>query len=370
MFGGSMNEIGSCGHSLAMTGSRAGQGACADANTNWQAVDRALRGIAKRKASMDAEEAYWLREAEACQLWKQLGMVSALDYMERVFGYGPRAAQERLRVARAIGGLPKLAGALARGALSFSAVRELSRIATPATEAAWLDEALGKTQRQLEELVAVHNLGDLPHDPPDPKVRPHVVRFELSAETFALTRQARQVLDDEHGRHLTDDECIAAMCHAVLDGPARAVGSPDGITPSDAACENGVARGGAGRASSGRAKYQIAITLCERCGQGWQEGGGARVPIGPAIVDRALCDAQHVGSIDAPAPQRAYQDIPPSVARLVWQRDHGRCRVPVAGPRAGSRSITSSIAPTVVATTRATSSSPARRAIRRTTPAQ
>jgi hypothetical protein len=41
-----------------------------------------------------------------------------------------------------------------------------------------------------------------------------------------------------------------------------------------------------------------------------------------------MCDAQHIGSIDGDAPERAYQDIPPSVARLVWRRDGGRCRVP------------------------------------------
>ncbi|TMQ03289.1 MAG: hypothetical protein E6J91_47590 [Deltaproteobacteria bacterium] len=40
-----------------------------------------------------------------------------------------------------------------------------------------------------------------------------------------------------------------------------------------------------------------------------------------------MCDAQHIGSIDGPAPERASQDIPPSVARFVWRRDGGRCRV-------------------------------------------
>src|SRR4029079_4538850 len=42
---------------------------------------------------------------------------------------------------------------------------------------------------------------------------------------------------------------------------------------------------------------------------------------------RALCDAQHIGSIDGAAPERAYQDIPPSVVRFVWRREGGRCRV-------------------------------------------
>src|SRR3954463_10502988 len=75
---------------------------------NWQRVDRALRSLAQRRAGLDAEEARWLREAEACRIWRPLGMVSAIDYMERVLGYGPRTAQERLRVARALGTLPEL----------------------------------------------------------------------------------------------------------------------------------------------------------------------------------------------------------------------------------------------------------------------
>src|SRR5690349_24127514 len=107
-----------------------------DSNTDWRTVDRALRAIAKRRAGLDADEARWLREAEALQIWKPLGMVSAIDYLERVLGYAPRTAQERLRVARALGALPELNDALATGDLGFSAIRELTRVATPSTESA------------------------------------------------------------------------------------------------------------------------------------------------------------------------------------------------------------------------------------------
>lgn len=69
------------------------------------------------------------------------------------------------------------------------------------------------------------------------------------------------------------------------------------------------------------------MTVCRRCHRGWQEGAGAQIAIRPEVVDRAMCDAQHIGSIDGPEPERAYQDIPPSVARFVWRRDGGRCRV-------------------------------------------
>src|SRR5262245_65120305 len=78
---------------------------------DWRAVDRALRAIARRRAALDAEEARWLREAEALQIWRPLGMVNALDYMERVLGYAPRTGHDRLRVARARGDLPALEAA-------------------------------------------------------------------------------------------------------------------------------------------------------------------------------------------------------------------------------------------------------------------
>ncbi|MBC8070476.1 MAG: HNH endonuclease, partial [Deltaproteobacteria bacterium] len=271
---------------------------------DWQSVDRALRTIARRRAGLDAEEARWLREAEALQIWEELGMVSMSDYLERVLMYAPRTAQERMRVARALGTLPRLAEALGGGELSFSAVRELTRVAIPSNEQAWIAAAQGKNLREVEELVADHRPGDGPEDPKDPAARRHVVRLELSAETFALLRQARQVLDDEHGTGLSEDQLVAALCGAVLDGD------------------------GAAADAGGRAKFQISLTVCERCNQGWQHGAGAQIAIGADAVDRACCDAQHIGSIDGEAPERAYQDVSPSVRRFVWHRDGGRCRVP------------------------------------------
>src|SRR5258705_10639107 len=121
---------------------------------DWRVVDRALRTIAQRRAALDADEARWLREAERLQIWRELGMVSALDYMERALGYGPRAAQERLRVARSLGALPELSGALASGELSFSAGRELTRGVRAGTEAAGSPGGGDKNLREIEGLVA------------------------------------------------------------------------------------------------------------------------------------------------------------------------------------------------------------------------
>jgi hypothetical protein len=202
---------------------------------SWETVDQQLRCIALRRAALDAEEARWLRAAEDVKIWVPLGMVSALDYMERVLGYAPHAAMERLRVARALEHLPLLEAALDAGDLCFSAVRELSRVATPGTEAAWRNRALGKNLRQVEELVSGHAQGDLPDDPKDPNLEPRWFKLRLSPDVIARVRQARAVLAEEHGRQLDDDALATVFCEAVLG------------------------RDGGDDEATGRAKFQILI---------------------------------------------------------------------------------------------------------------
>jgi hypothetical protein len=271
--------------------------------TEWVGIDEELRGNAKRRSGLDAHEMYWLREAERVQIWRPFGMVSMLDYMDRVLGHTPETARKRLRVARALAHLPLISAALERGKLTFSAVRELTRVATSTTERAWIDACVGKSSREIEDRVNGRRPGDMPDDPPDPEATTHVVRFELSAPAYALFRAARLALDEQHGARLEDSQLFEALCNAVRDGGAR-------------------------NTTDGRAKFQIAYTICKRCDQGWQVGGGVRVPVEAAAVERARCDAQHIGSIDGDHPERARQDIPPSVVRFVWARDEGRCQTP------------------------------------------
>src|SRR3954452_10254469 len=116
----------------------------------WVEIDEELRGNAKRRAGLDAHEMYWLREAERVQIWRPLGMVSMFDYMDRALGHTPETARKRLRVARALADLPELSAALERGELTFSAVRELTRVATSATERAWIAAVRDRSSREIE----------------------------------------------------------------------------------------------------------------------------------------------------------------------------------------------------------------------------
>ena len=268
---------------------------------SWQDIDRALRSIAKRQRALDAEEAVLLCSVVRREIWRPLGKASLLEYLEEVLGYGPKAAHERVRVALALDELPALAEAIANGEQSYSAVKELTRVATAKTQAEWIAAARGKNVRQIEELVAGHKRGDRPTDAPDPDLKPQVVRFEISTATHARLRHAQQVLAEENGGQLDDDAFVAALCDAILDGNASA---DDG----------------------GRARYQILTTVCEKCDQAWQHGGGRDLAVSTTDLAIAQCDAQRVGSDREPG--KAAQDVTPMVRRFVMLRDRKRCTVP------------------------------------------
>jgi hypothetical protein len=299
-------------------------------------VHERLRRIARMRGALDAQEAEALREAQVLMLWRAHGYASLVQYMELELGYSPRAAMERLRVANIIVDLPAIASALDQGELPFSAARELTRVATPDTEADWLAACAGKNLRDIEDMVAAHDPGDRPTDPPNPRPKKKKLVLVLASETHALLRQAHQVLERERSERLDEEAVLAAAFRMVIDGeharepaadhhPAPPhVGGPDPAGPgaADVEAEPADVR------DPGRAPYQIALTVCEQCKRGWQDGGGITVEVSPAAIERARCDAQELGSVDAVAPARASQSIPPAVRRLVLRRDHGNCRVP------------------------------------------
>src|SRR5437588_12345025 len=81
------------------------------------------------------------------------GFRSCAAWLAWRVGLDPGAARERVRVARALGTLPLLAQALARGELSYAKVRALTRVATPETEARLLGVGRGGTAAHVERIV-------------------------------------------------------------------------------------------------------------------------------------------------------------------------------------------------------------------------
>src|SRR3989454_8641247 len=107
-------------------------------------LDRLGDQIAALSAHLDAATAQLLdliREFDARSGWNT-GFRSCAAWLSWRIGLDLGAARERVRVARALGTLPRLAHALARGELSYAKVRALTRVATPETEERLL--AVGK----------------------------------------------------------------------------------------------------------------------------------------------------------------------------------------------------------------------------------
>src|SRR5438128_8094960 len=118
-------------------------------------LDRIGDEIAELSAHLDAATARLLdliREFDARGGWNN-GFLSCAHWLCYRVGLEMRAARERVRVARALGTLPRLAQALARGELSYSKVRALTRIATPETEERLLKVGRAGTAEHVERIV-------------------------------------------------------------------------------------------------------------------------------------------------------------------------------------------------------------------------
>src|SRR3989475_10243081 len=118
-------------------------------------LDRLGDEIAELSAHLDAATAQLLdliREFDARDGLEQRIRSGAAWLSWRV-GLDLGAARERVRVARALGTLPLLAQALARGELSYAKVRALTRVATPETEARLLRVGRAGTAAHVERIV-------------------------------------------------------------------------------------------------------------------------------------------------------------------------------------------------------------------------
>ncbi|MBI3106160.1 MAG: DUF222 domain-containing protein, partial [Candidatus Rokubacteria bacterium] len=118
-------------------------------------LDRLGDQIAELSAQLDAATARLLdliREFDARSGWNS-GFRSCAAWLSWPVGLDLGAARERVRVARALGTLPLLAQALARGELSYAKVRALTRVATPETEARLLTVGRGGTAAHVERIV-------------------------------------------------------------------------------------------------------------------------------------------------------------------------------------------------------------------------
>ena len=317
-----------------------------DASTTVE-LDRLGDEIAELSAHLDAATARLLeliREFDARGGWNT-GFRSCAAWLSWRTGLAPGAAREHVRVARALGTLPLLAQALARGEISYSKVRELTRVATPETEERLLAVGRAGTAEHVERIVRGWRRVDRQAEARE-VARQHasrslhvypdsdgtmIVRGRLTPEVGALLVQALAAARESLYQRDRGTEPEA-------DWPTMVQQQADALALlAETALHHGLDPGAPGE------RYQVVVHVdaevladADQPGQSVLEDG-ARVPAGTS--QRLACDASRVVMrhdadgrvVEVGARTRT---IPPALRRALHHRDRG-CRFPGCGVRVG-----------------------------------
>jgi hypothetical protein len=133
-------------------------------------LDQLGERIAEQAAHLDAATHRLL--VDLCEFderggWHAQGALSCAHWLSWRVGWTLATARDHVRVARKLPEVPTISDALRRGEVSYSKVRAMLRIATPANEALLLDYARFMTASQLEETCRKYALvlrhGQDPH---------------------------------------------------------------------------------------------------------------------------------------------------------------------------------------------------------------
>ncbi|MBK6684398.1 MAG: HNH endonuclease [Deltaproteobacteria bacterium] len=244
-----------------------------DCRRSPQEIDQAILELAGRQGALDEELGRWLLLAHRARLHRNFGMASFAEYLERRLGYGPRIAKDKAIVAEALEQLPAIRAALTSGRRSWSATRELVRVATPNTEADWLRASEAKTVREVERMVSGRRMGDRPDAERDPLLELHRAVFTLTSNQRAMVEDAKIRVRRMIGPHATDGQVLAYLCESFL-GRAQA--------PDD------------------QPSYQVAVTICAHCESTFRAADGEVLEVAPEVHDCAMCDGELVGLVPTP----------------------------------------------------------------------
>lgn len=210
-----------------------------------------------------------------------IGCRSMQQWLSWHCGLGYTAATERLRVARALPGLPAIRSAFRDGVLSWSKVRELSRVATAADDSAWAELAGKTTAAQLSRLVRQQR--------------------RITADDVVAQEQRREAT-----RRIADDGSMVIELRLPADEGAvvwsaidEAAGPPQREVPAgqrraDAAVGLLLAQ------AEIRTEVQVHIEECPTCRRRAASADGA--PLHPDVADVLACDADVVTTHDHTRP--------------------------------------------------------------------
>jgi hypothetical protein len=317
-------------------------------------LDRLGDEIAELSAHLDAAIARLLaliRAFDARGGWNT-GFRSCAHWLSWRVGLDLGAARERVRVARALGTLPLLAGALARGELSYAKVRALTRVATPEIEARLLGVGRAGTAAHVERIIrgwcrvdrqaeareaARQHAGRALHVYQD-EDGTVVIRGRLAPEVGALLLRAldaaRETLYQRAGR----PGGAASAADPALEAPTRAQQQADALALlAETALHHALDPGAPGE------RYQVVVHVDAAVLEDPAQPGQSVLEEGshvPAETSRRLaCDASrvvmrhdHEGRVvEVGARTRT---IPPALRRALHHRDQS-CRFPGCGGRVG-----------------------------------
>ncbi len=313
--------------------------------------------IAVLSAHLDAATARLLdliREFDARGGWNS-GFRSCAAWLSWRVGLDLGAARERVRVARALGTLPLLAQALARGELSYAKVRALTRGATPETEARLLGVGRAGTAAHVERIVRGWRCVDRRAEAREAAQRHRsrglrvyqdtdgmvVVRGRLEPEVGALLMQALAAARETLYQRARGRDGDVAVGHGNVSAgtpPSMAQKQADALALLAAtALHHELDSGAPGE------RYQVlvhvdaeALADKDHAGQSVLEDG---TRVSSETSRRLACDASRVVMrhdeagrvVEVGARTRT---IPPALRRALHHRDQG-CRFPGCGIRFG-----------------------------------
>lgn len=125
-------------------------------NPNTLTLHELKAQITELAGHLNAANYRWLMliaEFDRREGWGDGSTQSCAHWLSWKCGIDRGAAREKVRVARALETLPLISASMSRGALSYSKVRALTRVATPATEDTLLMIALHGTSDHVEKIV-------------------------------------------------------------------------------------------------------------------------------------------------------------------------------------------------------------------------
>jgi hypothetical protein len=293
-----------------------------------------------------------LRQFDAHDGWLGMGFISTATWLAWRIGIGPAAAREHVRVARALGELQLVDAAFAAGKLSYSKVRALTRIATPATEQELLGIAMHATASQIEKLAAAYRRTRVDPSQPNLDLRQFmrradtpsgIVRIELqlAPEQANVVWEAMSAALDSGRRESKD---VSAETSDSAPTPASAE-TPDRTDSPVLQTERADAMVSVAQAylqhkprTLGSGYELVIMTTQDQLEQG-PGGVGGFLRDGPPVpqhIARMLaCDCTRIDVATSEAGEildvgRARRTIPSAIGRALWLRDGG-CRVPGCG---------------------------------------